>query len=231
MTAWNVAALDRAGLNLQAVLNLDDLPPAVLADIRTRFDPGQHFRQLILIGHAGKALWAAVKAAGMVSENPIDDFTIRTVEQWFGDQYPGHRQQIIYPGDDAVGLQTLGKLAGWHHASPLMLGISEEWGTWYAYRAVLLADTDLAPTQPLAGESPCGGCREKPCIACCPAGALAPGAFALEKCVGFRKQPSSPCQTTCLARVACPVGSGHRYCDEQIRHTYGISLKVIEGYD
>jgi len=29
------------------------------------------------------------------------------------------------------------------------------------------------------------------------------------------------------ARSACPVGSEHRYSEAQLRHTYGISLRMI----
>lgn len=230
MRIRDAAALNDAGLNLQAVFNLDELPADIAAQLRCRFDPARRYRQLILIGHAGRTLWASVKASGIVSENPIDDFSIKTVEHWFAEQFAGKCREIIYPGSTAVGLQTLGKLAGWHHASPLKIGIDEKWGTWYAYRVVVLADTDLAPSRPMESTSPCDRCQDKTCIASCPAGALAGGGFALEKCVGYRRQPSSGCKANCLARVSCPVGVEHRYCDEQIRHTYSISMKAIERY-
>lgn len=230
MRIRDAAVLNSAGLNLQAVLDLDELPTDIVEEIRCRFDPARRYRQLILIGHAGKTLWASVKASGIVSENPIDDFTIKTVERWFAEQFPNNCRETIYPGNNAVGLQTLGKIAGWHHASPFMIGINEEWGTWYAYRAVVLADTDLEPSKPIQSVSPCDRCPDRICIASCPGGALEGGAFALQKCVGYRKQPSSSCKANCLARISCPVGVEHRYCDEQIRHTYSISMKTLEQY-
>jgi len=230
MTTCDFMTLNDAGLNLQAILDLDDLPPDIVAELRRCYDPAHRYRQLILIGHAGKTLWDAVKASGLVSENPIDDFSVQIVEQWFSAHSAGKCGEIIYPGNIAVGLQRLGKIAGWHHASPLMIGILEEWGTWYAYRVVMLADTDLAPTSPMQGKRPCDSCQDKLCIASCPAGALSGGTFALEKCVSYRKEPLSRCSTTCIARVSCPVGRVHRYCDEQIQHTYSISLKAIQQY-
>lgn len=229
MKASNSAVLNKAGLNLQAVFNLDDLPGDMAADLRRRFDPARCYRQLILIGHGGKTLWESMKASGIGSANPIDDFSVRTVERWLAEQAVG-RHEVIYPGGQAVGLQTLGKLAGWHHPSPFMVGINEDWGTWYAYRVVVLADSGFEPSRPQQSRSPCERCREKTCISSCPAGALAGGAFSLDKCVGYRKQPSSSCRTSCLARLSCPVGSAHRYCDEQIRHTYTISMQAIEQY-
>jgi ferredoxin len=227
MTPADFTALDRAGLNLHAVIDLDALPAEMLAGLRRSHDPEHRYRQLILIGHAGKTLWRALKASGSRPENPIDEFSVHTVEQWFATHFAGQAHAVIYPGDGAVGLQALGKIAGWHHTSPMMIGIQKIWGTWYAYRVVLLADTDLEATKPVQSESPCDRCTEKACIAACPAGALAGGAFDLIKCISYRKASSSRCQATCVARVSCPVGIEHRYDAEQLQHTYSISLKAI----
>jgi hypothetical protein len=220
--------LDGAGLNLQAVLDLNTLPAEVAAKLRLHHDRQHRYCQLILIGHAGKTLWNAVKASGAVSENPIDDFSVKTVEQWFSTHFAGNAHAVIYPGDGPVGLQALGKIAGWHHASPMMVGIQQAWGTWYAYRVVLLADTDLTPTKPVRSESPCDRCVDRICVASCPGGALEGGTLALAKCVSYRKEPSSRCKATCVARVSCPVGIEHRYEDEQLSHVYSNSLKMIE---
>ena len=228
MTFVDFTALNHAGLNLQSVLDLDALPAEMLAALRGRHDPQHRYRQLILIGHAGKALWNSVKASGISSENPIDEFSVKAVEQWFSAHFANRMYAVIYPGDTPVGLQALGKIAGWHHASPLMIGIQQAWGTWYAYRVVVLADTDLPPTPVLNSESPCVNCLDKRCIVSCPAGALAGSTFDLTKCVSYRKEASSRCKATCVARVSCPVGSEHRYDDEQLRHVYSNSLKMIE---
>lgn len=228
MTICDFTALNHAGLNLHAILNLDQLPAEMAAELRSRFDPAGRYRQLILLGHGGKTLWAALKASAISSDNPIDDFSRRSAEQWFAAQCPATAHEIIYPGTIPVGLQALGKIAGWHHASPFMVGIHQDWGTWYAYRVVMLAATDLPTSTPRHSESPCASCADRPCVASCPAGALDDGRFALEKCLAYRRQPSSRCKTTCIARITCPVGSAHRYSDEQIAHSYSISLRDIE---
>ena len=230
MSVGDFTALNDAGLNLQAVFDLDELPAEMVAELRRRFDPAHRYRQLILIGHGGRSLWEAVKASGMRSENPIDDFSVRKVEQWFGKQFPDRAREIIYPGNMPADLQALGRIAGWHHASPFMLGINADWGTWFAYRVVLLTATDLEPSRPLQSDSPCTRCAEKSCIASCPAGAMDGGSFALDKCIGYRRQASSRCKATCVARVSCPVGSSHRYGDEQMQHAYSISLREIERH-
>ncbi|KAI5915171.1 hypothetical protein [Thauera sp. 2A1] len=224
------AALDAAGLNLQAVLDLADLPPQVVADLRRDFAPAHACRQIILIGNAGRAMWTALRAAGVESDDPIDDFSVRTVMQWFAAQFPGHCCTLLYPGDKPLGLQTLGRLAGWHQPTPFKLGILPQWGSWFGYRAALLTDTDLAPTAPLQMASPCASCAGRPCIAACPAQAMADGEFVLDKCARYRLQPDSRCRTACVARDACPVGREHRYDEEQVRHSYSVSLRAIEQY-
>jgi len=221
------AALDRYGLNRQAVFDLADLPGDIVDSIA---GGTTGYRQLILLGHGGRALWEAVRKSGIGGRDPIDDFTLRTIGQWMAECQPDNRYAILYPGPQPIALQRLGALAGWHHASPFMVGIDAEWGTWYAYRAVVLADTRFAPSPAVDRSSPCAGCQTRPCIAACPASAMADGAFLLQKCVAWRKLDSSPCAITCLARVACPVGSDHRYTAEQLAHTYSISLQAIREH-
>ncbi|WP_265941799.1 hypothetical protein [Dechloromonas sp. A34] len=225
MNTPDFTLLNEAGLNLQAIFNIDTLPAKMKADIRQRFDTEQRYRQLILIGHGGKAMWTAMKAAGVAAEHPIDQFSIAITERWLG----GLRHAIVYPAETSVGLQALGKLAGWHHASPFMVGINETWGSWYAYRVVVLTDSDFVPTPPQVTTSPCTACLDQPCLAACPAGALN-GGFDLQKCIAYRKTPTSRCKATCVARITCPVASDHRYSDEQIAHTYSISMRMIERY-
>lgn len=219
-------ALARCGLNRQHVFDLADLPPAVIATLGDTAP----WRQLVLLGHGGKELWERVKAAGIAGEHPIDDFTVRSIERCFAEHLPANRYRIVYPGDAPVGLQQLGALAGWHHAAPFMVGIDPDWGSWYAYRAVVLADTGFCPFPAVDRSNPCSRCVNRPCIAACPAQAMAGGGFSLARCAAYRLQPGSACAFTCQARLACPVGSAHRYDADQLRHTYSISLRTLRAY-
>lgn len=224
------AELDHAGLNLHAVIDFASLPAALRADLVHDFAPAHDCRQLILVGNAGRAMWEALQASGFRSADPVDDFSVGAVARWFAAQLPGHRYTLLYPGDRPVGLQALGRLAGWHQATPFKVGILPGWGSWFAYRAALIADTALPTTPPLQVESPCLSCAAQPCITACPAQAMAGGAFVLERCTGYRRQPDSRCRDACLARDACPVGREHRYHDDHLRHSYGVSLRAIERY-
>lgn len=225
MNAVDFSALDTAGLNLQAVFDLAALP----AEMRAQLDPAHRYRRLILIGHGGRALWEQVKVAGLASAHPIDEFTTATVEAWLARQLPAAAHVLLYPGDGPVGLQALGRLAGWHHESPFRVGVNADWGSWFAYRAVVLVDADLPATAPMTGESPCASCTDKPCVAACPAGALDAPEFSLQKCIAYRKQPDSLCRITCVARTSCPVRPEHRYDDAQIAHSYSRSMAMIEA--
>ena len=226
MPEADFAALDAVGLNLHAVFALDQLPDA----LRNECDPARNYSQLILIGNGGRAMWQAILREGGRSADPIDDFSVREVRRWLAAQASGRSYEIVYPGERLVGLQSLGECAGWHFASPFMVGINERWGTWFAYRVAVLADTDFEPTRPVPGESPCTACRPRPCVSACPGKAIEDSGFNLADCVRYRLRADSACQTTCMARLACPVRAEHRYDDEQIRHAYAISLRFIEQY-
>ena len=226
MPEADFAALDAVGLNLHAVFALDQLPDA----LRNECDPARNYSQLILIGNGGRAMWQAILREGGRSADPIDDFSVREVRRWLAAQASGRSYEIVYPGERLVGLQSLGECAGWHFASPFMVGINERWGTWFAYRVAVLADTDFEPTRPVPGESPCTACRPRPCVSACPGKAIESDEFNLANCVRYRLRADSACQTTCMARLACPVRAEHRYDDEQIRHAYTISLRFIEQY-
>jgi hypothetical protein len=221
--------LDAAGLNRQHVFDLASLP----AEVRATLGDTAGFDQLILIGHGGRRLWECVQASGIGGEHPIDDYCVQTIGRWFAEYIPGVHFRIVYPGETPVGLQALGKLAGWHHASPFMVGIDGKWGSWFAYRAVVLADSGFCPFLPADRSiciSPCASCPDQPCIAACPADAMAGGEFSLKRCAGHRLQPDSTCAYGCLARQACPVGSEHRYDEAQIRHSYSRSLAMLRRY-
>ena len=220
------AAFDHAGLNRQHVFDLTALPENTLSTL----GDCTGYQQLILLGHGGTLLWDRVQASGLNSEHPIDDYVRLSVDQVFAEHLPSSRYELRYPGETPVGLQQLGSLAGWHNPSPFMVGIDQEWGSWFAYRAVILADTGFMPFATVHRSSPCLTCASAPCRSTCPADALLSEGFSLNRCITYRRQADSACQNTCLARMACPVGEQHRYSTAQMHHTYSRSLQMIERY-
>lgn len=224
-----LASLSAAGLNLVAVFNLDALPPPlkdVLAQENQTLDV---FRQLILIAHGGTAFWQALTHHGRQGSDPVDMYTRQQVSATMNAVLGGRRYQVLYPGNTRVGLQRLGELAGWHHPSPFGVGVNSRWGSWFAYRALILADSCFSETTRWAEPSPCVSCESQACVAACPASAMENGAFLLERCLQYRRREDSLCHHQCLARNACPVARMHRYNDEQMAHHYGVSLRFIQS--
>jgi ferredoxin len=229
------AQLDDAGLNRQHVFAVANLPE----DVRATLGAEAHESRLLLVGHAGRRLWECVQASAIGSEHPIDDYTRQRIAAFFAEHHPSAHYRLLYPGDQPIGLQALGRLAGWHHASPFMVGIDAKWGSWFAYRAVVLTDADFLPSTavdrapqevPLGDRNPCIDCLDPPCLAACPAGALAGRQFSLTACSRYRLAEKSACAEGCLARSACPVGAEHRYDPAQIRHSYSRSLAMLRQY-
>lgn len=233
------ASLTARGLTLHAVMNLADLPSDVRASVGV--DEPTPYRQLILIGHCGRAFWTALQRRGLHGSDPVDAFVTESVREWMGGPLAGHAWQQVFPGPRPLGLQRLGELAGWHHASPFRVGVDAEWGSWFAYRAVVLADTALPVTPRRDLPSPCLSCRDQPCVTACPAGALervSPAGtavgqgdeFRLSACIDHRLQSGSSCGDRCLARHACPVGDGWRYTEAQTAYHYLQSLPAIRHW-
>jgi len=228
------APLAEQGLNLHAVFDLASLPTEVRAGLGVSDKELMRYRQLILIGHLGRDFWQAANQRGLHGTDPLDQHVSECVMRWMVHSLPGHAWHQVFPGPAPVGLQRLGDLAGWHHPSPFWVGVDAEWGSWFAYRAVVLADTDLPVTPRRDTTSPCERCTDKPCISACPAGALThgkTGVKGLQVCLDERKRPGTACMDRCLARNACPVGAPYRYSDEQIAYHYLQSMRHIrESY-
>lgn len=220
-----LADLARQGLNLQFIFDCATLP-GPLASALDRAAPGwREFPRLLLIGNGGPAFWRQLSARGLSGADPVDRYSRWQVERLLTDYWGAPRVRWLYPDPTPVPLQQLGALAGWHHPSPLGIGINERYGLWFAYRAAVLVDLELPPSVPWGGSSPCASCSDKPCIRTCPAGAAATGqVFAVARCHPYRHAPQSPCAATCLARLACPVAPEMRYSDDQLAYHYTQSL-------
>ena len=221
-----------AGLNMLAIFDLDTLPEEIIQNIQLDAVALKRYKQLLVFGHGGKDMWQAVQQSSFLHvSNPIDSFSIGVVQNYFKQELPSSNYHLLYPGPiQNIPLQALGKLAGWHHASPFRIGINADYGSWYAYRVVAVADTALTPTTVMDGASPCQSCADKPCIPACPANALQAGDLLLQQCMDYRLQHDSRCKSQCISRLSCPVSTEHRYSSEQVAYHYNLSMKTIERY-
>jgi len=231
-----VESLRTSGFNLLAVFELAELPDRIRSTItRLGIVPGR-YQRLVLLGNSGGECWSALKrAVGTVSsaesDHPLDQFSILNVEQTVRDYWGNATIEILYPGEPSVSLQQLGRLAGWHHDSPLGIGIHEVHGLWFAYRAAFLIDVPLPLAKEPETPSPCETCRVRKCVDACPAGAVRfASPIDMDACISFALAANSPCRAACLAREACPVATRDRYSREQITYHYGRAIAAIKRH-
>jgi len=221
--------LSAAGLNLQAVIAVEDLPDPLQAMLAAGA-AGSAIRTLVLFGNGGPGFWRAYCAHPPASSHPVDAYSRAQVSAFMARRFAGVSFHFLYPGDHAVPLQTLGQWVGWHHDSPMRVGINDTWGLWYAYRALIGLEQAWPSSPRVLSRSPCTECVEKPCMAACPADALADARLRLNSCIDFRLQPASVCADQCLARWACPVAPEQRYDAAQVTYHYGHSLPHLRQW-
>jgi epoxyqueuosine reductase len=226
-----IAFLSDAGLNLLAVLDCAALPEPITALMLTSGVPLSAYRQLVLLGHGGQQLWAALQKWGMKTADPVDHYTRAITRQFLHDYLGNPPDCWLYPQTDyLVPLQQLGALAGWSYPSPLGQGIHPEFGVWFAYRAAFLTTAELPLRLEPERPSPCASCTAKPCITACPVGAVQPDRFAIDGCARYRLRADSPCADRCLARLACPFFPEHRYTLPQIQYHYRHSWDSLRDW-
>jgi len=222
--------LQNEGINLIAVMNLTELSEDLRTKLTACFSELDSYSQLLLFGHAGKRFWQRLIESKVTSPNQVDDRSVQVIKTCLANVASASDYKILYPGSSMLPLQDLGRLSGWHHDSPLGLGIHPSYGLWFAYRGVVLSKTTFTPTVSLTNPSPCLSCKDKNCIATCPAKALSPDRFDVKKCVSYRLTEESTCTAKCIARIACPVGSEHRYAEDQLNYHYSHSLATIKRF-
>jgi epoxyqueuosine reductase len=228
-TFFDGRKLTSKGLNIQAILQISELSNAIIDNLKSFIFDIEKYQQLILIGHSGRNLWAQVSQQIKDSSDPIDDFSCQAVKQTLSKYLAIDDYKIIYPGDHPINLQALGKVSGWHFDSPMKIGINDTYGSWFAYRVAVVADSQFEPLKSAQRKSPCTSCIGQDCIKACPANALNNGQFLIDKCSQYRLQSDSRCQYHCIAREACPAGQRHQYSNSQIEYHYGRSLECIKS--
>ncbi len=230
-----------AGLNLAwavpraAIDPLFATPARQSRSARTPATLHPGYRCALVLGSAGPALWRGLRATlGAVPDpaaDPIDRHSERTVETLATALHATDPSLVsVYPFRHARQLLGFPRLLGsapWLERAPFGVIIEPQAGPWWALRGALLTVLAVPPSAP-AGESPCTPCPA-PCEAACPAGAVHKSGFDWRACADFRLAPHSPCRSTCLARLACPVGPAFRYDAAAIAHHYTASLRELEA--
>lgn len=214
----NDTEMQRAGFLLQGVLGTDSVMVPEIA---------RKYRQLLVFAHGGPGFWRGLEDRSGI--DPLDDASVRLARDFMA-RLGEPDYQVLYPTDHfSLDLLEVGRQLGWQGNSRMSIGIHPEYGTWFAYRVVIAADTDFEVTR-LTPEQPCDSCEDKPCITACPVGAVTEQHFDLDVCAGERTRVGSNCSDQCLARLACPVGASHQYEKDQLNYHYARSLVTLKRY-
>lgn len=172
---------------------------------------------VILVGNAGPDMWAAFRSSSCsrTAAHPLDD--------WCREMLSGLALRLgaraLFPFDGPPYLPFLrwARRAEPVAPSPLGMLIHPQYGLWHAYRGALAFPRrlDLPPREEV--DSPCEGCRERPCLSGCPVNAFDGTAYDVAACTAWigSARGGECLGGGCRARAACPVGTGYRYGAEQ----------------
>jgi len=173
----------------------------------------------LIVGSGGPAFFDRFDAGPEATDrapNPLDRYTERVVTSATRDALDprgfAHALHFPFGARPLIPFQRLCRAAGLGAPGPLGLQINPTFGPWWAYRALIVLDRPL-PTAPPPGDG-CAGC-DAPCVAACPAAAVARGGFDIVACQA-RRLVAEPCRLSCAARIACVRGPEHRYRDEEL---------------
>lgn len=223
--------LAEAGLVMQASLPVEVLPrwaTAPMVDAGVEFD---RYDTLILLGQGGTRLWEYISSTSPPNDSRFDETSVALAATLVRDHIGDVDYEIVYPGAALLPLGRLADLAGWGRPSPLGLTINEEFGLWLAHRVALLVAAQIPATSRDDIGHPCDSCADKPCITACPVRAVdATTGFDVASCTSFRIEDDSACAHCCLARLACPIGTEHRYSEEQMVYHYSSGLASIRRH-
>ena len=173
---------------------------------------------VLLIGHRGGSIWPRF-SQWLASQQPEPQNPLDTWSKAIIDDVAGRfAAKAVYPSDKPyLPFQSWAMRALGLKASPLGLLIHPDYGLWHAFRGALLFDHVLGLEAVPFGAHPCDTCEDRPCLTACPVAAVSADVFHVETCRSHLKSGTGDAcmETGCLARNACPVGTGYRYSPAQ----------------
>ena len=218
------------GFDLFAVMDPEQWPDQLRESFRTLEINLPSGVRIVLLGSVGPNLWEIVRQDHWQDSDPIDRYSISTVEELRKLCWQGQQIKWLHPGPYPIPIQRLCRQAGWSHPSLLGLDIHVQFGTWFACRAVIVISRSIECTPRESSRSPCESCLEKPCRSRCPSGAVTDaGVFGLMACGSYRLTEESDCAHRCLSRLACPIGASQRYSDAQLDYHGALSLTSLQA--
>ena len=225
--------LHAKGFNLWGVTSTDSFDASQCRGSRVS-DQSENCCSIVVIGSGGRGLWDKLERLGRVPSNgvahPIDDFSREMIEAEAELlREAGHSVCTLFPFDRRpVNFLRLAEAAGIGRISPVVpFLLSPEYGPWLSLRGALILDAKLPATVELDFD-PCGDCAA-PCLTACPVDTYGEsGEVRLGNCATHRDRGG--CETGCDVRRACPVGSEHRYSEEEEGFRHAASLPSLRRW-
>ena len=173
-------------------------------------------RTVLMLG-PGQGFWPHLTAQPEWQDgapDPVDRWSRRAVGRIACDL--GAKALFPFGGPPWHPFQSWALRTGRVWESPVRLLVHDAQGLWVSFRGALaLKDRVALPAPPAA--PPCATCPGQPCRSACPAGALVPAGYDLDRCHGFLDtRPGADCMGAgCAVRRACPVSRGYDRMPEQ----------------
>jgi ferredoxin-like protein FixX len=186
---------------------------------RGGFNPGdaQPAAGIVIVGNIGGAMWPNFRLAEQPVDDPLDHWT-RSVLAPIAAKLGA---TLLHPSDRPYQpFQRWAQQADDVWPSPLGLLVHAEYGLWHAYRGALLFPDPIEGLPPTgAVESPCVTCADQPCLQACPVNAFTGDGYDADGCRTHVRSNNDPrcSELGCAARLACPLGTEHRYGYDQMQ--------------
>ena len=195
---------------------------------------GEPSAALVMVGNAGPGTWRELARSPEHADgaaHALDRWSSRIVTA-IADRFAAH---ALFPfgGPPHHPFQRWAMRADDVHQSPIGPLIHAEFGLWHAYRGALSFSRSMELPAARRSASPCDACDARPCLVTCPVGAFGPLGYDVPACVGhIGSDAGSTClEGGCLARSACPVGTGYRYDPAQAEFHMTAFLRANEKQD
>ncbi len=200
-------------------------------------------KTIIVIGNGGGDFWHGFRThctthPGDLTqrEHPLDEYTVKVLEATLTPilQATEAKYRYLYPfrfWSEPVSFMHLARAAALAGPSILGVVIHPHYGPWMALRAAILIDQELAAPPQALGFNPCSTCKERTCIAACPAQAISgEKGWDIPACVQHRLRVTTNCTDLCHARYDCVYGREHRYPLDELQYHQRQSFAEMRKY-
>jgi hypothetical protein len=163
-------------------------------------------KTVLLLGPLEPGFWPVLTASAEFQDgrsDPVDRWSSRVISQLAQDL--GATPVFPFGGPPWHPFISWALRSTQAFSSPVSLLVHDRAGLMVSYRGALAFSHHIE--LPATSPSPCPGCKDRPCVTACPAGAITEGQYDVAACHAFldTAEGQDCLQGGCLVRRACPV--------------------------